>query len=103
MGSLQKIFISLIAFVRNLIEYSESSKVDDCQLLLSCLHHRENSKDITVGNVFNIFKNRISKLKDVNINFDIDLNIQDFIFAVADSIVAEQNVNEILLENKITL
>ncbi|MEJ5051504.1 hypothetical protein WH221_16875 [Chryseobacterium culicis] len=98
-----KIFISLIAFVRNLIEYSESSKVDDCQLLLSCLHHRENSKDITVGNVFNIFKNRISKLKDVNINFDVDLNIQDFIFAVADSIVAEQNVNEILLENKITL
>lgn len=98
-----KIFISLIAFVRNLIEYSESSKVDDCQLLLSCLHHRENSKDITVGNVFNIFKNRISKLKDVNINFDVDLSIQDFIFAVADSIVAEQNVNEILLENKITL
>ena len=98
-----KVFISLIAFVRNLIEYSESTKSDEYKALNNCLHHNENSKDITVENVKTVFKNKIAQLKGKELNFDGNINIQEFIFSIADTIVNKQNINEILLENKIIL
>lgn len=98
-----KVFISLISFVRNLIEYTDSSKSDDCIKLTSCLHQKENSKAITVSEVFDVFKNRITKLKDKVIDFNDDKKILDFIYSAADQIENEENINEILLENKITL
>lgn len=98
-----KVFISLIAFVRNLIEYTDSSKVDDCQKLSSCLHQGEKSNDITISEVFEVFKNRITKLRDKTINFDGSGKILELIYSTADSILDEENINEILLENKIVL
>ena len=98
-----KTFISLISFVRNIIDYSDSSKAEDCMVLTSCLHEKSNSKDITIENIFNIYKNRITKLNNKEIDFDTTTKIQEFIFSVADSIIEEQDLNEILLENKITL
>ena len=98
-----KTFISLISFVRNIIEYSDSSNTDDYKKLTSCLHEKSDSKGIIVDEVFTIYKNRIIKLSDKSIDFDKAFNIQDFIFSTADSIVAEKEINEILLENKITL
>lgn len=98
-----KILISLIAFVRNLIEYTDSSKTEDCVKLTSCLHIKTNSPDIDLNEVFSIFKNRISKLKDSKLTFDGNEKIMDFIFSTADSIEAEDLINEILLENKIVL
>ncbi|WP_143885106.1 hypothetical protein [Chryseobacterium binzhouense] len=98
-----KVFISLISFIRNIIDYSDSSDTDDCIKLTSCLHEKTNSKDITIDDVFTIYKNRITKLKDKEVDFDKTIKIQNFIFDTADSIIEEKNINEILLENKITL
>jgi len=98
-----KIFISLISFIRNIIDYSDSSDADDCIKLTSCLHEKINSKDITVDDVFTIYKNRITKLRDKELDFDKTIKIQNFIFSTADSIIEEKDTNEILLENKITL
>lgn len=98
-----KVFISLIAFVRNLIEYTDSSKTEDCLKLTSCLHQKKDSNDITLKEVFNIFKNRIKKLEDSEITFSDNEKVLDFIFSTADSIENEDNINEILLENKISL
>jgi len=98
-----KVFISLIAFVRNLIEYTDSSKVDDCMRLTSCLHQKDYSENIVINEVFDVFKNRITKLKDKNIDFNGNEKVLDFIFSTADSIINENNINEILLENKIVL
>ncbi|MCT4223139.1 hypothetical protein HZP43_12315 [Elizabethkingia anophelis] len=98
-----KIFISLISFIRNIIDYSDSSDTDDYIKLTSCLHEKATSKDITIGDVFTIYKNRITKLSDKEIDFDKTVKMQDFIFTIADSIIGEKDTNEILLENKITL
>lgn len=98
-----KVFISLIAFVRNLIEYTDSSKTEDCLKLTSCLHQKEDSKNITLNEVFTIFKNRIKKIEDIEITFSGDEKILDFIFSTAESIENEVEIDEILLENKIVL
>lgn len=98
-----KVFISLISFVRNLIEYTDSSKSDDCIKLTSCLHQKENSEAITINEVFDVFRNRITKLKDKGVGFNGNEKILDFIYSTADHIENEENINEILLENKITL
>lgn len=98
-----KVFISLIAFVRNLIEYSDSAKTEECKTLTKCLHHSENAQNIKVGDVKTIFRNKITKLRDAKFNFEDDISIQDFIFSVTDSIIQEDSINEILLENKIIL
>lgn len=98
-----KVFISLIAFVRNIIEYSDSAKTEDCKTLTKCLHHSEDAQNIKVRDVKNIFRNKITKFKDAKFDFTDDINIQDFIFSVTDSIIDEDSINEILLENKIIL
>ena len=98
-----KVFISLIAFVRNLIEYTDSSKTEDCLKLTSCLHFKEDSEAINLNEVFTVFKNRIKKLENIEIAFDGDEKILNFIFATADFIENEDDINEILLENKIAL
>ena len=98
-----KIFISLIAFVRNLIEYTDSSKADDCVLLTKCLHQKNGSDAITLAEIFDVFKSRIKKLSKEEIGLDGNEKIQNFIFLTADAIAEEENINEILLENKIVL
>ncbi|TQI71096.1 hypothetical protein JM79_2022 [Gramella sp. Hel_I_59] len=96
-----KFFISLIAFVRNLIEYSESKSNADYLTLTSCLHRKEESDNLKVDQIFNIFKNKLVKLEDKTIDFG-DSKLIDFIIETADSI-AEENTDEIALENKICL
>lgn len=98
-----KVFISLIAFVRNLIEYTDSAKVDDHKLLTSCLHQKENSEAVGINEVFDIFKSRIKKLHEKPAIYSDDEKIFDIIFATAESITKEEPVDEILLENKIVL
>ncbi|WP_139856658.1 hypothetical protein [Aequorivita sinensis] len=96
-----KFFISLIAFVRNLIEYSDSKKNTDYLTLTCCLHRKEETENLKVYQIFNIFKDRLVKLKDKTINFG-DKNLIELINETAESICVEGN-NEIALENKISL
>jgi energy-coupling factor transporter ATP-binding protein EcfA2 len=97
-----KVFISLISFVRNIIEYSEGSLNHDYLTLTSCLHKKELSSSLTVNSIFEIYKNRLLKLNDKTISFG-DENLIAFIIKVADDICVEPNINEIIVENKISL
>lgn len=97
-----KQFISLIAFVRNLIEYCDDNKCKDYETLTECLHLKENSKNIKADDVFTIYKARISKCENNSITFG-SKNIIEFIHEIAESINKEINVSDILLENKIVL
>lgn len=97
-----KLFISLIAFVRNLIEYCDDNKCKDYLTLTECLHIKDNSKYIKAEDIFSIYKGRISKCDNKTISFG-SRNIIEFINEIAESISKEINVCEILLENKIVL
>ena len=97
-----KIFVSLIAFVRNLIEYSESDICPDYLTLTSCLHKKDSSDGLTANDIFKIYKERLVKLNEKTIPFS-DENLIQLILKTADSICIEVNVDEILLENKISL
>ncbi|MDP3680028.1 MAG: hypothetical protein Q8R22_04270 [Flavobacterium sp.] len=97
-----KIFVSLIAFVRNLIEYSESDACPEYLTLTSCLHKKDISDGLKANDIFNIYKERLVKLNEKTIPFG-DENLIQLILKTADSISIEENVDEILLENKISL
>jgi ABC-type cobalamin/Fe3+-siderophores transport system ATPase subunit len=97
-----KIFISLIAFVRNIIEYTESNSCEQYLILTSCLHKKASSSNLTADDIFNIYTNRLVKLQGKTIQFGNKKLIQ-LIIETAESICNEDSINEILLENKITL
>ena len=97
-----KFFISLISFVRNLIEYSESKTNSEYLTLTSCLHRKESSDSLTANTIFDIYKNRLVKLNDKTISFG-DENIIQLILDTADAICIEANIDEIIVENKIPL
>lgn len=97
-----RIFISLIPFVRNIIEYTESMDCQDYITLTKSMHIKTGSDTLTAQDVFAIFQLRLVKLNGKLIDFG-HVNLLDFIFATADEIYNEPNLNEINLENKITL
>lgn len=97
-----KTFISLIAFVRNLIEYSEIQNSPDFLTLTSCLHLKDDSNNLTSSDIFEVFSRKIAFLNGKNITFG-DERILDLIYRTASNIAQDPNVNEILLQNKISL
>lgn len=97
-----KIFISLIPFIRNLIEYTEGDKSDGYLFLTNCLHIKKDSYEILTKDVFEIFKDKIGLLKLKTISFEND-KIIDLIYETARLIINDKNLNEISLENKIVL
>ena len=96
----QKIFVSIIPFLRNIIEYTEDSANYD--LLTSCLHIKTNSNTITCADILNLIHGRFPSTVNQNITFGAK-PIIDLIYETADAIENENPVNEILLENKIAL
>lgn len=97
-----KVFISLISFVRNLIEYSESKTNPEYLTLTSCLHRKDESESLTASNIFDIYKNKLIKLSDKTISFG-DENLIQFILNTADEICFDPDIDEIKVENKIPL
>ena len=97
-----KVFVTLIAFVRNLIEYSECQENQEYITLTSCLHKKVESDNITAEEVFKVYKNRLIKLRNKTVPFG-DENIIPFILKIADNICNEDVIDEILIENKIPL
>ncbi|BFM44061.1 hypothetical protein CFS9_27020 [Flavobacterium sp. CFS9] len=97
-----KIFISLIAFVRNIIEYTESNSCDDYVILTSCLHLKTVSQSLKIKDVFSIYRTRLVKLVGKDIDNEDD-NFLNFIVSTVDLICEEENINEVHLENKICL
>lgn len=97
-----KVFVSLISFVRNLIEYSESKTNSEYLTLTNCLHRKESSNSLTANTIFDIYKNRLVKLNDKTISFGSE-NLIQLILKTADDICVENNIDEIIVENKIPI
>lgn len=97
-----KIFISVIPFVRNIIEYSDGEESDDYKTMTACLHLQYYSREITCNNLLDVFKRKLCKCDRVTIDYG-DEKITDFIYEIAKRIIEEHDIDEILLENKIVL
>lgn len=97
-----KSFISLIAFVRNLVQYSESKKNENYISLTNCLHLKEDSLSLTSNDIFNIYAKKLFFLEGKSIEFGSE-NIIELIYKTSDAICKEPIIDEILLENKIVL
>jgi hypothetical protein len=98
----QKIFISIIPFLRNIIEYTEDNTSENYNLLTSCLHLKLNTNSIKCFDILNLLHTTFPSTNNQNITFGTKL-IKDLIYETAGLIVEENPINEILLENKITL
>lgn len=99
----KKIFVSLIAFIRNIIEYTEGIDSDEYMTLTNCLHVKEESRTVTVENILDIYKAKFPILANKNIDFNMNEGILNLIYDTAKSICNEDFPNEIHLENKIVL
>lgn len=96
-----KIFISMIPFVRNLIEYTKGQSSLEFIKLTSCLHIKTDTKTISERDVINILKD-YTLGKGVN-RVESDRSIYSLIMNTADGITQETNINPVNLENKIVL
>lgn len=97
-----KVFISIIPFIRNLIEYTEGGASSNYKLLTACLHLKNNTSTITCSDILNLIQTSFPSIVNQNITFGAK-TIKDLIYETADSIEQENPINEIILENKITL
>lgn len=96
-----KTFISMIPFVRNLVEYTKGSQSDDYMTLTKCLHLKPGSNDVAETEVLNIIKNYTQNKgtkRSASTNKIIDL-----IKNTADGIAQESSPDCILIQNKIVL
>lgn len=96
-----KIFISMIPFVRNLIEYTKGAKDKSYLLLTSCLHHKSDTKDITEEQVIDIMNDYTQGSKMMRQRSET--KIYSTIIGTANNIINEQNIDSIKIENKIVL
>lgn len=95
-----KVFVSMIPFVRNLVEYTNGED-SDYLILTSCLHLKTNTMTITDTNVIDIVK----KFNKGHVYARIGTNtpVYDIIISTADTIAGETAVDEVKIENKIVL
>ena len=99
----KKHLVSIIPFARNLIEYIEGDSLDYIKLT-SCMHIKQGyTNSLTINDIINLIKRKFP-LRTQNLQvLSPDSNIKDFIYNVADSIVAETNIDMVKIENKICL
>lgn len=96
-----KKFISMIPYVRNLVEYTKGDSDSDYMLLTSCLHQKSDTMTITEREVINIMSG-YTQGKGMK-RIANDNKVYDTIISTADSISAEATPNPITIENKIVL
>ncbi len=100
----EKIFISLIPFLRNIIEYTESVDSDEYAMLTKCLHIKTGSEQILVTDILKIWAERFPKHAATFLSIQYaSRKVIELIYDVADKIVTEDTDDEINLENKIVL
>ncbi len=96
-----KIFISMIPFVRNLIEYTKGVDTEEYITLTECLHRKDNTYNISEEQIVDIMKDytmgkQMKRVKSPN-------KIYSLIMNTADSIANDPTPNSILIQNKIVL
>ena len=95
-----KVFVSMIPFVRNLIEYTEGETAD-YTTLTSCLHLKSDTMAIMDNEVIRIVKKFIKGQTYARVANNVP--VYGLIIATADGIVAEASIDEVKIENKIVL
>jgi len=98
----EKVFISIIPFLRNIIEYTEDNQSGSYGLLTSCLHIKSDTDSIRCLDILALIHSTFSSTINQNISFGTK-SVKELIFDTADLIEQENPKNEILLENKVTL
>ncbi len=63
-----KKLIASIPFVRNIIEYTQSDENEDYLLLTSILHSKDNTHEITLNNIKNVFERHIQNIRKRQLN-----------------------------------
>ena len=96
-----KVFVSMIPFVRNLVEYTDGDADDKYLKLTSCLHLKADTMAITDQDVIDIVKNYVKGRNYARVASG--RLVYDIIIATADAISTETAVDEVLIENKIVL
>lgn len=96
-----KVFVSMIPFVRNLVEYTNGDTDPDYSLLTSCLHLKADTLTITDQDVISVVKKFVKGSSYARI--PVNEPIYNVITRTADGILSEANVDEVLIENKIVL
>lgn len=100
----ERVFISMIPFLRNIIEYTEGDKSHEYELLTKCLHKKKDSEKVLINDILSIWSQRFPKHqpKFQKITFGAQ-SVIDVIYNTAESIIAKQIDDETPLENKISL
>lgn len=100
-GEHDNIVVASIPFVRNLIEYTEDDANPDYILLTSVLHYKDDTQNITLKQMQDIFNQYWCKKSNVNFaNGRENELVYDLIMAEADKIT---DVEKLEIENKIIL
>lgn len=96
-----KVFVSMIPFVRNLVEYTDGDTDSKYLKLTSCLHLKADTMTITDRDVIDIVKNFVKGRSYGRVASG--RSVYNIIIATADAILTEAAVDEVLIENKIVL
>lgn len=94
--------ISMIPFVRNLIEYRDGNKCDGYKRLTSMLHIKDDTLTFKLSDLDSLIKG-VVKGETLDGTFDPNLCVLDHIFNTADELCNIADEDEICLENKIAL
>lgn len=99
----KRVFIGLLPFVRNIIEYSKGEQSTEYISLTNCLHIKNGSETISTDDICQLYRSYIHNCNNLNIDFGATL-ITELILQEAD-VIANENplIDEILLENKLVL
>ena len=98
-----KVFVTLIPFLRNLVEYSGQEESIDFITLTKCLHVKDGSGAILAQDIVRIWRDRFGRYQTENFKFEQE-TVLGMIHRLADAIILEGDAaDEIVLENKVTL
>lgn len=97
-----RIFVSLIPFIRNIIEYTEGQKSASFIELTDVLHLKDGSNDITVDHVYALMCSVVPRLSGKTLSF-LGKKVVDFIYETVENLIASPSIDEVAIENKICL
>lgn len=98
----KKVFVSLLPFARNIIEYSEGMACNEYKTLTCCLHLKADTVTIDGTQLLALYNAKLPKTIGKTIAFSSQ-NIKDIIYDVAEDILNDTNPDEVAIENKISL
>lgn len=98
------IVVSMIPFIRNLIEYKDGNACDVYNNLTSLLHIKENSSQFNLQELQDMLNTAVNGL-EIAEGIDKTKSVIEFIYETADLVVGSLagNIDEIRLENKVSL